>query len=95
MVASSSGVHFRKHAVLVAVVKQVGKRDVDRLLDRDGQDFAPGALRLDPLGPRCIGDDQLGIGERERMLHFVRFPPAVDEGRDRPGLEDGHVADDP
>ena len=29
------------------------------------------------------------------MLHLMRFPPAVEQGRDRAGLEDRHVGDDP
>ena len=36
-----------------------------------------------------------GLGEQDRMLHLVRLPPAVEQGRDAAGLEDRHVADDP
>ncbi len=75
--------------------EQRRERPVDRLLDRqrDGRDRA--AARREPLGARLVGDDQLGLGEAERVAHLVGLPPAVDQGRDPARLQHRHVGDDP
>ena len=75
--------------------EQLGQSDLDRLFDRHGEDRPIGTFRLDPFGPGRVGDDQLRIGQGQRMLHLMRFPPAVEQGRDRAGFDDPHVGDDP
>ena len=51
--------------------------------------------RGDPLGARRVGEDQLRLGQLQRMLQLFRLPPAVEQGRDRARLEHRHVGDDP
>src|SRR5690242_17816576 len=52
-------------------------------------------MDCDSLGARRIGDDELWTGEEDRMLHFLAFPPAVEQCSDAPGLQGRHVGDDP
>ena len=68
---------------------------VDRLGDRqrDGRDRA--AAGLEQFGAAFVGDDQLGLGQIQRVAHLVGLPPAVDQGRDAAGLQHRHVSDDP
>ena len=83
MVASSSGAIVRQLGAVVGAVEQRRQRLAERPLDRERDDGGPCAGVRDPLGARRIGEDQRRLGQLERMLHLMRFPPAVEQGGDR------------
>ena len=59
------------------------------------QALAPLMTGADPLRAWGVGDDQRRIREPDRMLHLMRFPPAVEQGRDAAELDDRHVGQHP
>ena len=65
------------------------------LIDRNRVDGTCHASPRDALSARSIGQDQLGLGQLQRMLKFVRLPPAIEQRRDRAGLHRCHVGQDP
>ena len=72
-----------------------GERLADRPLDRQGDDLGGVAGRGEAGAARPVAHDQGRLGQLERVAHLLGLPPAVDEGRDRAGLERRHVDHDP
>ncbi len=86
---------FRQHRATADIRKKIREGILHRLVDLDRFDRAAVAALRDPLGARSVGQHQPGLGKLERMLQLVGLPPAVEQCRDRPGLQRRHIADDP
>ena len=84
----------RKHGRRI-LANQLRQRLARMAFDRDRDQFPRTRDVGNPRGARRVGQDQLGRGQVQRMAHLLALPPAVDQGRDRPGLERRHVGDDP
>ena len=89
------GRDLRQGCSVIRARQKVGDRLFHRQFDRKADHVTVRAAVDDPLGTRRVGDDQLRVGQRDRMLGLLAFPPAVEQGCHAPGLEDRHIADDP
>jgi hypothetical protein len=83
IVASSSGATSGRRSSSRAV-EQARRAPARWLFDRQVT-TSQLPQRRDPLGARRVGDDQLGLGQLQRMLQLVALPPAVEQAsRPRP-----------
>ena len=89
MVASSSGAISGSGVSASAPCEQRRERFLERLLDRQtSSDWHVAADAVDPLGARRVGDDQLRLGQVERMLQLVGCHQPLSRVATPPALSD-------